>query len=1266
MDTKHATNINHSPAKEDCYEMTSDGIANMGSPKTFYSFASVLQDKPSKKIIYLTELRNYEIVKGDAIAIHINNVEEFAKKKGMEHVIESGPWLIRLVPLILNVWTPNVKLRKDRITTAPVWVKLHHVPIVAYSKIGLSLITTNMYARALIEVSLEKELLQFLVVAILFLNGKGHSLETIKVEYEWEPPCCTECKIFDHVDNQCRKKQKVEEPDQVKDDGFIEVNRNCGKAKNNNKNRQVEGIKLTKPKLNLTYRPINRSTNEKGESSSKQNRVGSEGNNMLNKDSNLNPSYPKQIDQMNTNSSTHVTLKNSFSSLMKDNENGLENEDECSSLKDPTVTINDSDSEEIEELILEELVVKIKDKSDIKKGAKSHIASSRLDFLCSNVFRSWNWYSNSYVCTKGLRIILGWNPKVVDLVVISQDAQVIHSWIWFKADQKEVFYSFIHAHNHYTHRCSLWSNLGLHKHYVRNRPWSLLRDLNAALYLDEKSIGSSNIDISMREFKECVEDTEVSDVNYKGLKYTWNQKPKGDDGILIKIDKIMANLDFNDVFVQLDLDKDPFNQVLREEEVVYVKDFNDVLMLKEQFLKQKAKIEWLRVSDSNSAYFYKVVKGHTNRSRIDPVVNMDGNYLMGDQVPMDFVAHYSSFLGQQGINQALNSDNLFTTKLDSYVASYMLCAVSTQEVKEAIFSMGDDKSLGPNGYTTAFFKEAWDIVSTDVTKAVKEFFINGMFLKEVNHTIIAFIPKVSSPTRINDYRPISCYNVIYKYVSKIISNQIKDSLRSLVSPNQSAFIPERRITDNILLTQEIMHNYHLDRGPPRCAFKVDIQKAYDIVDWHFIWEILFGFGFHPRKRGLRQGDPLSPYLFTLTMEVFTLMLHRRANESDLFTYHRHCAKLNLIKLYFADDLFLFAHGDVNSAQVIMAYLDEFKGVSGLVPSLLKSTTYFFNVLNHTKLAILNILPFKEGRLPIKYLGVPLITSRLVYRDCKELIEKVRERIHDWKNKSLSATGDMRSGKAKVSWDVVCLSKKEGGLGIRKLDVFNKALMIAHLKDSILEGQWNWPHDWFVKYPVLSTLTVPTMVSDLMDTLEWRHRGLAFPCTISNVWDSIRPCADEVDWYAVVWNHMKVYAGLPHVSSALDSIVDVLMPISKRRSARASLTEFYLYYLMANYGSYVLKDCVSLSLVVYGSHLESQLRVVLFFPSPRFFPLGFSWEGVLRRQDQLDLFSPNAQLVGHGVACHPWHCGSSSFLLDVTPPNWVAAEYGSGACYFSDQ
>lgn len=161
----------------------------------------------------------------------------------------------------------------------------------------------------------------------------------------------------------------------------------------------------------------------------------------------------------------------------------------------------------------------------------------------------------------------------------------------------------------------------------------------------------------------------------------------------------------------------------------------------------------------------------------------------------------------------------------------MIRPITKEEVKLAMFDIGDDRALGSDEFSSKFFKASWDIVGKDMELAVQDFFYRGRLARELNHTYICLIPKVPNASTITEFRPISLCTVVYKCISKIISWRVKDFLGHLVSPNQSAFIPGRRITDNILMAHELLVGYGREGGPPRCSFKIDIQKAYDSVDW---------------------------------------------------------------------------------------------------------------------------------------------------------------------------------------------------------------------------------------------------------------------------------------------------------------------------------------------------------------------------------------------------------------------------------------------------
>ncbi|GKA71267.1 protein LAZ1, partial [Tanacetum coccineum] len=602
----------------------------------------------------------------------------------------------------------------------------------------------------------------------------------------------------------------------------------------------------------------------------------------------------------------------------------------------------------------------------------------------------------------------------------------------------------------------------------------LLKDFNAALNLEDHSCGGYEPNISMREFKECAMYRVVKQL--KGLK-TPIRKLLHDQGNLHeRVNCLRVELDE----AQKAIERNPSCSLLRDEHAHYLLDVKEASLDEERFLRQKCKIEWLNARDSNTAYFHKIVKSKCVRNIIEIVTRV----LEGTTTPLD-------------------DHRLFSQVLSDHNADFMVREVSDIEIKGALFSIGDDKPPGPDGFNAAFFKKSWDIVGDGSSIA--------------NHGFLTSIVR-------------------------FIANRIKGYLGDLVSINQSAFVPGRRISNNILLTQELMRNYHRKRSPPRCAFKVDIQKAYDTVDWGFLRSILVGFGFHPTmvdwimvcvtttsysisingdmhgwfngKRGLKQGDPLSPYLFTLVMEVLTLILQRRVQNAEDFQYHHLCEQQRIVNLCFVDDLFLFARGHPNSVRVIMDALEEFKNVSGLVPSIPKSIAFFCNVPNALKV-ILSSMPFAEDTLPVRYLSVPLISSRLLYRDCKVLIEKLESRVNDWRNKILSSTSMWFD-----RWADPCLLRDM--LTVRNI-VCSGFSLSSTVSDLISNGSWRWPHDWSSRFPNVVNIPVQDINNDLDDVIVWHDvQGVFQRFSVAGAWDSLRLRADVVDWYHVVWFPHCIY------------------------------------------------------------------------------------------------------------------------------------------------
>ncbi|GJT89551.1 RNA-directed DNA polymerase, eukaryota, reverse transcriptase zinc-binding domain protein [Tanacetum coccineum] len=833
---------------------------------------------------------------------------KFKNNEGLQSVIEMGPWMV------------NGKLISKGISAIA-------------SRLGTPLImdqfTTNMcnlgngrpgFARVLVDVEAGKCLPE--KIDIVYKNKERVVTEnkSVNVNYDWAPPMCTCCKVFGHNDKNYGSRPRTV-------DEFMEEERNTeivekGNSKSGEKTSHGNG---------------EFQMNEKGNFKTNWN-TNAGGSEQLNGEINAKR-------KNNSVSQNQARNKNKFDVLREYDGNEIQENDKQNEVEE----IEEDDVFECSGMansMKENKVIGLD--SNVCATLETHLKSKKLSKACDKAFGKWNWISNVHLCIS--------------------------------------FVSFVYAANGSIERRNIWANLNRHKQITTGKPWIIGGDMNVILNTNEHSTRVSFVSSEMQEFKDCVKLIEVKDLCSSGLFFTWTKNIKkageGDEtsvlknlaviiipnsmkrkkkafkfanfvvdkesfiptvekGWKIKVDglqmfqlvKKMRSLKIHlrklnwqngNLFekveevrdelmnIQRKIDKDPYNKTLRNAEVAILKEYMTIMEDEEKLLFQKSKFKWLSLGDRNNSFFHKTLKGRYQRNRIERVQDVNGK----------------SFERQEVDDQY--------NKISDVEALSLVEDVSSKEIKDALFDIGDNKAPGPDG---------------------------------------------------------------------------------------------RQIQDNILLTQELLKGYDRKGGPSIVAFKIDIQKAYDTVNWSFLETILTHFGFHEKMinwimicvkttsftinvngelcgffkggRGLRQGDPI-------------------------------CKSMKITHVCFVDDLLVLCHGDAESVKAVRDSIDKFGKCSGLLPNFNKSTIF-------------------------------LVIS-----------------------------------KAKIAWKKMYKPKSHGGLRLKDLEIWNKALLKT-------------------KYPIMRHIKVPKLNTEKGDWLVWKNKdGKECKFSIKEVYKDMRIQSSKTTWAKLIW------------------------------------------------------------------------------------------------------------------------------------------------------
>ncbi|KAL9675824.1 hypothetical protein QQ045_004032 [Rhodiola kirilowii] len=386
---------------------------------------------------------------------------------------------------------------------------------------------------------------------------------------------------------------------------------------------------------------------------------------------------------------------------------------------------------------------------------------------------------------------------------------------------------------------------------------------------------------------------------------------------------------------------------------------------------QRSRVSWLSEGDNNTRFFHLKANARKRANSVMELMDHEGrihtNQLDIERIALNYFGNIFNSVQDLTDDEISLHLNCVPRKVGVRQNELLNEQYTEREVTCALFQLYPSKSPGLDGFLAGFFQKYWNVVKTDFIATCLSFLNEGVLPHSMNDTLIVLIPKQKAARRMEDFRPISLTSVVSKTVAKVIVNRLQMILPEVT---QSAFVKGRLITDDYLIAHECAHFIkNVKNG--KCAYgslKLDMSKAYDRVEWKFLRLLLLRLGFENRwvsmvinyissirnalringsvteflipKRGLCQGNPLSPYLFILCTEWLSHKLHELHAAGHLSGLRINRRALFVTHLLFADDCLLLFKAVSGAASVLSALLKKYEEISGQVVNYNKSRVSF--------------------------------------------------------------------------------------------------------------------------------------------------------------------------------------------------------------------------------------------------------------------------------------------------------------------------------------